>query len=107
MLKYLTAVGLIAVSTSALVSAPAQARIECKGPYQYIRGTGLHATPYCEIHNLYKVARNSYGISTSFRRLRNNNTERQEVCQAIGHDNRVESVCLEYRNEGGDQFQTR
>ena len=105
MLKYLAAFGLIAVSTSTLVSAPAQARIECKGPYQYIRGAGLHATPYCEIHHLYKVARYSYGISTSFRRLRNNNTERREVCQAIGHDNRVQSVCLEYRNEGGDSFQ--
>ena len=103
MYKSLATLGLITMSAGAIVSAPAQAKIHCQGSYQLIRGVGLHATPYCEIHNLYKVARRGYGISTSFAKLRNNVSERREVCQAIGHDARVYSVCIPYRNEGGDE----
>ena len=102
MSKSLAALSLVAIGASAVVSTPVQAKIHCQGAYQVIRGVGLHATPYCEIKHLYKVARGSYGITTSFAKLRNNVSERREVCQAIGHDARVNSVCLPYINQGGD-----
>ncbi|MEM8975956.1 MAG: hypothetical protein AAGD43_28155 [Pseudomonadota bacterium] len=92
----------VAVAGIAMMStAPAHAGVQCKGEFQWIKGTGYHASPYCEIKNLYKVARKSYGISTSFRKLRNIVAEREEVCQAIGHDSRVSSACLPYRLDGG------
>lgn len=105
MYKSLATLGLVAMSAGAIVTSPAQAKIHCQGSYQLIRGVGLHSTPYCEIKNLYKVARGSYGISTSFAKLRNNVHERREVCQVIGHDSRVHSTCLPYRHDGGnDKF---
>ena len=107
MSKSLAALSLVAIGASAFVLTPAQAKVHCQGAYQMIRGVGLHATPYCEIKNLYKVARGGYGITTSFAKLRSNVSERREVCQAIGHDARVYSTCIPYRNEGGDQNTVR
>ena len=99
MLKKLTLAGLIAVSAGAFAVVPASAKIRCKDGFQIIRGAGPHATPYCEIKNLATVARRSYGLSTSFAKLRNSDIEREHVCQAIGHDHRVYSTCLDYRND--------
>ena len=101
MKKTIAALAVAAAGSAMTLAAPANAAIKCKGEFQWIKGTGYHATPYCEIKNLYKVARGSYGIRTSFRKLRNSDSERENVCRAIGHDNRVYSVCLPYRPEGG------
>lgn len=101
MMKSLTIGCLALIATGAIVTAPTSAKVTCQGGYQYIKGTGLHATPFCEIKNLASVARRSYGISTSFAKLRNSNSEREEVCRVIGHDGRVYSTCLEYRDENG------
>ena len=101
MQKTIVALTLAAAGTAMTAAAPANAAIKCKGEYQWINGAGYHASPYCEIKNLYNVARKSYGIRTSFHKLRNVDSERESVCQAIGHDNRVYSVCLPYRPDGG------
>lgn len=105
--KCVTALGLVALSAGVIASTPAQAKIYCKGEYQVIRGAGLQSTPYCEMKNLYKVARGSYGISTTFARLRNYVSEREEVCRAIGHDHRVYGACTPYRIDSGSRRYTR
>jgi hypothetical protein len=99
MSKLLVVAGIAAIGAATLGTAPAEARIRCKDGYQIIRGVGLHSSPYCEIQYLAHVARRSYGVSTSFRRLRNSVDERERVCQVVGHDSRVYSTCLEYRND--------
>ena len=68
-------------------------------PLQIIKGHGLISTPYCEYKYLAKVARNSYGMSTTFAKLRNNVSEREHVCQAIGHDHRIYDTCQSYRDD--------
>lgn len=99
MKKTIASLTLAAAGTAMMMAAPAHAAIKCKGEFQWINGTGYHASPYCEIKNLYRVARHSYGIRTSFRKLRNVVSERESVCRAIGHDQRVISVCQRYRND--------
>ncbi|MEM9358304.1 MAG: hypothetical protein AAGB04_19050 [Pseudomonadota bacterium] len=101
MKKTIAGLAVAAAGIAMMSVAPAHAGVQCKGEFQWIKGTGYHASPYCEIKNLYKVARRSYGISTSFRKLRNVVAEREEVCQAIGHDSRVYAACLPYRLDGG------
>ena len=84
-------------------AASANAEIRCKGSYQIIPGVGFHSSPYCEIKHLAKVARRAYGISTSFKRLRDSVGEREDVCRAIGHDHRVYSICHEYRPDSSSR----
>ena len=84
---------------------PAEAKIRCNGAYQLIPGVGPHASPYCEIRYLWQVASRRYGVRTSFAALRNSVDERQQVCQLVGNDSRVYSICQPYRNESGDKFQ--
>ena len=103
MKTFLTVTALAALAAGSLAVAPASAKIHCKDGFQHIRGEGFHASPYCEIKYLYKIARRSYGIRTSFRKLKNSVAEREEVCQAVGHDHRVYSTCLPYRNDGGNR----
>lgn len=97
MKKTLTALSLAVASTAMMGAAPAHAGIQCKGSFQWINGVGYHASPYCEIKNLSRVARESYGIRTSFYKLRQTVSERVSVCQAIGHDTRVSQACDRYR----------
>lgn len=99
MKKTITAIALAAASFSAMATSPAHAAIECRGSYQWIPGTGYHASPYCEVKNLYNVARGSYGVKTSFRKLRNSLSERQSVCRFIGHDTRVQDACSGFRRK--------
>ena len=101
MKKTIAALAVAAEGSAMTLAAPASAAIQCKDEFQWIKGTGYHATSYCEIKDLYKVARKSYGIRTSFRKLRNYFSEQEHVCRAIGHDPHVHSVCVkhrEYRN---------
>jgi hypothetical protein len=75
----------------------AEARIQCRGAYQ-LSGGNLIATPYCADLNLTRVAR-SYGIRVSFDAIRYSPSEKERVCRAIGHDNRVSDACVGYRPE--------
>ena len=88
-----------AIAASFIASTSVDARIVCRDGAQIIPGVGRHATPYCEHKYLAKVARSSYGIATSFAKIRSSIFERERVCQAIGHDHRVYSTCLEFRPE--------
>lgn len=100
--KVLSVLGFAACGALLAMAVPAHAKIRCDGPYQIISGAGPHLTPYCEIQYLYKVAR-GYGISTSFAKLRNNVSERERVCRAIGHDGRVQNTCVNYLPDGGNR----
>lgn len=80
----------------------AQARIACDGNYQIVQGNPI-ATPYCQEHNLARVAR-GYGMRVSFESIRRSESVKADVCRTIGHDNRVRETCLLYRNDGGPTF---
>jgi hypothetical protein len=77
----------------------AQARIACDGNFQIVQGSPI-ATPYCQEHNLARVAQ-GYGMKVSFDSIRRSESVKAEVCRTIGHDNRVRDTCLLFRNEGG------
>ena len=78
-----------------------EARIRCNGAYQIINGSP-HATPYCGDEYLARVAR-TYGIRVSGRRIRKDYSKKSEICQLIGHDNRVSDICTGFRiEEDGD-----
>ncbi len=96
-MKKIIAAAALAISAAALLAqAPAQARPVCEAEFQANTGT---ATPYCSDHYLAQVAR-SYGMRVSVADVRNPGTKRQ-VCEFIGYDNRVYSICSGWRNDNG------
>ena len=91
-----------AFAASILVGLPlgaAQARIECDGNFQVVRGSAF-ATPYCQEQNLARVAQ---AMACGFRSksIRRSDSVKAQVCRTIGHDNRVREACLPFRNDGG------
>ena len=58
----------LAVSVLFVPLDAAQARIECDGNFQIVKGHPI-ATPYCQDQNLARVAQ-SYGMRTSFQEIR-------------------------------------
>jgi hypothetical protein len=92
---------LLPIALPVALVQPAQSRIVCDGVFQVVNGQPI-ATPYCEDHNLARVAR-SYGMRVSFSSIRSSESVKAGVCRTIGHDNRVREVCLPYRNDGGNQ----
>ena len=95
----------VAIATGAVSAWPlaAEARIRCEGPFQVVPGQGNLATPYCEDEYLAQVAR-GYGIQVSGRVIRGNPDKKEEVCRAIGHDSRVNDICIKYLNYGEDRY---
>lgn len=90
-----------AVIVMAGLTAPAaNSAIECQGQFQVVDGQGLISTPYCQDRNLYHVSR-EYGMKYSFQAIRHNPSIKQEVCRAIGHDNRVYNACTGFRDDFG------
>jgi hypothetical protein len=89
--------------TIAATSQPAYA-IRCSGITQINKHTRI-ITPYCEHEELARIAR-QYGWNTSGRRLRNNINHKAKVCEMIGHDIRLSSVCdgLRLEDRGGGRF---
>ena len=71
----------------------------CDGNYQIVQGSAI-ATPYCQEHNLARVAQ-GYGMRVTFAAIRGSDSVKAQVCRTIGHDNRVRETCLLFRNEGG------
>ncbi len=76
------------VSLTFISSASA---IQCKGRYQVVSGN-LISTSYCEDSYLVVVAR-KYGYSVSKSTIRNNPNKKRDICQQIGHDNRLSGIC--------------
>ena len=91
----------IGAAVSAPVLAPsAEAGIRCNGPWQIVQGNQI-STPYCGDNYLAKVVR-GYGSKVSARAIRQNPNTKREICQWIGHDTRVQDICIGFRhNEGG------
>jgi len=90
-----------AAAAVAFLPPTVQARVVCDGQFQVNSGAAI-ATPYCQDRYLAEVAR-SYGMRVSAADVRNPGT-RQQVCQFIGHDNRVYNICTGWRNEPGGRF---
>jgi len=80
-------------------TADAGSGIRCSGPYQYVKGVGKIATPYCEDKYLARVAR-SRGMKISNRAVRLNPHAKQDACDIAGHDIRVSGICSDYRYGG-------
>jgi len=90
----LTGAALAVMTGLSIVSA--EARIRCDGAFQVIAQGERIATPYCEDQYLAVVAQRSYGVSTSGNAVRHNVHEKERVCRIIGHDARVNDICLQY-----------
>lgn len=93
----LSAVATMAIA--AMTTTPASAKIRCKGPYQVVQGNQI-ATPYCGDNYLAQVAR-GYGSSVSARAIRQSPSKKEEICNWIGHDPRVQDICAGFRNDDG------
>jgi hypothetical protein len=99
--KTIAAAALVAGAVALFPQGAAQARVVCDGEFQVNSG-GAIATPYCQDRYLAQVAR-TYGMRVSAADVRNPGVK-QEVCQFIGYDNRVYSICSGWRNEPGGRF---
>ncbi|MDH3581882.1 MAG: hypothetical protein OEM91_14815 [Hyphomicrobiales bacterium] len=90
---FLTAIA--AVTLSGVATQPASAGIRCQGPDQ-VSQYGLHRSPWCEDTYLAHIA----GYSP--RAIRQNPSIKQEACELVGHDIRVQDICIGFRQENGD-----
>lgn len=102
-MKYLLPAA-VALATSALTLTTATQlahAITCAGNVQVNKNSRI-ITPYCEHEQMAKVAR-SFGVRTTGKRLRNNVNHKRQVCEFIGHDVRLSSVCggLRLEDRGG------
>ncbi len=88
-----------AIAIAGTMTSPVTAKIRCNGPYQIVQGNEL-ATPYCGDNYLAQVAR-GYGSSVSARAIRQNPSKKEEICNWIGHDTRVQDICAGFRNDEG------
>jgi hypothetical protein len=77
----------------------AEARIQCDGNFQIVRGQPV-STLYCQEQELARVAR-KFGWRVSVNEIRYSESTKAQVCRAIGFDNRVREVCGAYQPFGG------
>jgi hypothetical protein len=78
----------------------AEARIQCDGNFQIVRGQPV-STLYCQERELARVAR-TFGWRVSVNEIRHSESKKAQVCRAIGFDNRVREVCDPYQAFGGN-----
>ena len=83
--------GCAAVALTTMLTAGAEARIECRGNFQMTK-YGPIATPYCEEEQIALVAR-SYGWKVSGAEIHNDPLKKVYVCQIIGSDSRLKGSC--------------
>lgn len=76
----------------------AEARIECQNEFQIVQGSPI-ATPLCADRYLANVAR-GYGMRVAATDLHNPSVKRR-VCEFVGNDNRVYSICSGWRPDQG------
>ena len=86
--------GCAALLLAATLTAPAEAKIECRGNFQMTK-YGPIATPYCEEEQIAFVAR-SYGQSVTGRQVRNDPLMKVYLCQTLGYDSRLKGSCAGY-----------
>ncbi len=80
---------------TSLAVPPAKAAIRCEGPDQ-VTQYGLIRSPWCEDTYLAHFA----GYSP--RAIRQNPSVKQEACERVGHDIRVQDICIGFRQENGE-----
>ncbi|RMF02771.1 MAG: hypothetical protein D6773_08255, partial [Alphaproteobacteria bacterium] len=88
--------GAVALLSAAALPAPADAAIKCQGPNQ-VNPYGLIRTPYCEDNYLAYVAKHYHGMYVSAKAIRHNPNYKEEICRVIGHDIRVNDICIGFR----------
>jgi len=98
----LRAIACVAGAAWVFATGSAQARIQCDGAFQIIKGQP-HATPYCEDAYLGAVAR-KYGMRVSDAAIRNSPGTKRDVCRAIGSDTRVWNICASVLDRGGPSY---
>jgi hypothetical protein len=83
-----------ALLLATMLTAPAAARIQCRGNFQ-ITKYGPIATPYCEEEQIAFVAR-SYGQRVTGAQVRKNPLMKVYLCQTLGYDSRLKGSCAGY-----------
>jgi len=86
--------GCAAVALTAMLTATAEARIQCGGNFQVTK-YGMIATPYCEEEQIAFVAR-SYGSKVTAAQVHNDPLTKVYLCQTIGYDQRLKGSCAGY-----------
>jgi hypothetical protein len=86
--------GCAAVALTTMLTAGAEARIECRGNFQMTK-YGPIATPYCEEEQIAFVAR-SYGSRVTAAQVHNDPLTKVYLCQTIGYDSRLKGSCAGY-----------
>ena len=86
--------GCVALALTTMLTAGAEARIECRGNFQMTK-YGPIATPYCEEEQIARVAQ-SYGWKVTAGEVHNNPLTKVYVCQNLGSDNRLKGSCAGY-----------
>ena len=94
------------IAAALLVSLPtaSEARIACDREFQLNR-EGAIATPGCADRYLAQVAR-SYGMKVSYVDVRSP-AVKQRVCEFVGNDIRLQSICSGWRNDNAGGVRTR
>jgi len=83
-----------ALLLTAMLTVPAEARIQCRGNFQLTK-YGPIATPYCEEEQIAFVAR-SYGSKVTAAQVHNDPLTKVYLCQTIGYDSRLKGSCAGY-----------
>jgi hypothetical protein len=83
-----------ALLLTAMLTVPAEARIQCRGNFQMTK-YGPIATPYCEEEQIAFVAR-SYGQNVTGSQVRKNPLMKVYLCQTLGYDSRLKGSCAGY-----------
>ena len=83
-----------ALLLTAMLTVPAEARIQCRGNFQMTK-YGPIATPYCEEEQIAFVAR-SYGQNVTGSQVRKNPLMKVYLCQTLGYDLRLKGSCAGY-----------
>ena len=83
-----------ALLLTAVLTVPAEARIQCRGNFQMTK-YGPIATPYCEEEQIAFVAR-SYGQNVTGAQVRKNPLMKVYLCQTLGYNSRLKGSCAGY-----------
>jgi hypothetical protein len=97
------ALAALALPLAVLTAAqPAHAKIKCVNGNQIVNGSPI-ATPYCQDELVAHVAR-EHGMTVSAAAIRNNPNLKRNVCQLVGHDNRIYIACIDANSVGRRPF---
>lgn len=96
-IKTLASATFIAAALLLAFPGAGEARIQCDKEFQ-ISSSGPIATPACADRYLADIARR-YGMRVTYRDVRNPSVK-QQVCEFVGNDIRLRTICSGWRNDG-------